>query len=515
MQEKDLTMEDLQEITAEIVTPSYGDSLALNSALNHFKENHITKKKTKKYFVFSNKKPLLPQIDKALTEVTKEDYCSYIEYLREGDSNHPLGEIANTKASKQDNYTQYLYLLLSDSHVLGDYFKEGEEPKTIYTPAERKALTISRMEKSGRLWEIIKKHAGRLAGNFYEKTIQGEVINNIDEIAGRKRKNHRYKAEDLGNDLTKYSFGSGVNLYHDGGEDENKIQVVNAKISELSQNTSKVLRILLNKTADKVPSDVFMGKSIKEFIEYTKVEISVDDYLTYTQKADRKNAKKALESALNDLYSISIDKKDVFSRHRWVTSLDTSRKRQGVYKINFSNEMMGYICSSRTKIHDFNMVLLALSENQKLAYQLGRKLWYHYVMTQGEQGSNRLWIENLLDTLTELPSIEEIRSKDRHLVQKIQEPFEKALDVLTSIGYLNGWYYTKAKGERITDKEQAAATFDDWLGWYVEYDLNLPPQGKYITKRLDMKEKRKKKSEAARKANESKQEKKAASVRKK
>jgi hypothetical protein len=497
------------------ITPIYAKGV--KPALKVLKETRpkeAKKKKNADLFSFNTQKPLLPQIDKALNEVTKEDYCSYVAYLREGGNEHPLDEIANTKASKQDNFLQYLYLLLLDSHVLMDYFREGEEPNKRYTPAEKKALMLARMEKSGRLWETINKHAGRLAGNFYEKTIQGEVINDIDEIAGRKRSNHRYTAEELDESLVKYNFPSGVGLYYDRGEDENKIKVVNAKISELPQNTSKVLRILLNKTASKVPSDVFKGKTIKDFIEYTKVEISVDDYLTYTKKSDRKNAKKALESALNDLYSISLDKQGVFSRHRWVTSLDTNRKRQGVYSINFSNEMMGYICSSRTKIHDFNKVLLSLSENQKVAYQLGRNLWYHYMRTQGEQGSNRLWIENLLDILTELPSVAEVRSKDRHLVQKIQEPFEKALDILVSIGYLNSWHCTKAKGERITDREQAEASFDDWLGWYIEYDLNLPPQDEYVAKRLAMKEKRKKKSEAARKANESKQVKRAANVRK-
>ena len=514
---ENITVEGLQGIAKKIALPMYEDERKkYNSSLTHFNQNH-GRAKNKNYFSFNKKKPLLPQIEKALAQVTKEDYCSYVQYLREDAQNikHPLNEIANKKASKQENFMQYLYLLVSDSGILNDYLREGEEPKEPkepkggYTPEEREALIFSRMKKNVQLWDILKKHADILAGNIYEKTIQGEVLNDIDEITGKVRTNRRYESKSLGYGVTEHKFTSGVSILY-----ENKrIETIDNEISELPQNVSKVLRILLSNTANKIPSEVFTGK-IKNFVEYSKVQISVDDYLTYTRKADKKNAKKSLEQALNDLYNLSIDKAGTFSRHRWISGLDESRKRQGVYAVMFSADIMAYICSSHTKIHDFNMVLLTLSENQKLAYQLGRKLWYHYVSTQGEKGSNRLFIETLLKVLTEIPSVEEVRKTSRHLVQKIQEPMEKALDALQSIGYLNEWHYTKAKGEPIQPKEQEQATFSDWLGWYLEYELNLPPQGKYIEQRHKMQATRKKRIENARKANEAKQAKKATAVRK-
>jgi hypothetical protein len=503
--------------------PQYEGNKKYNSALDFFTNNHIGKKSGKSCFTFNKKKPLLPQIEKALAQVTKEDYCDYVQYLREDAQNikHPLNEIANSKASNQENLVRYLYLLVSDSGVLLDYLKEGEEPPPTdengkpvgISEEQRKNLMFSRMAKNGQLWEKLTEYAGILAGNFYKKTIQGEVLNDVDEIAGKNRENRRYKYNNLGGGITEYRFNSGVSILHKKPNKE--IEAINNKISELPQNTSKVLRILRTNTADKVPSDVFKGGTLEEFINYTQVEISVDDYLKYTRKADRKNAKKALESALNDLYNLSIDKAGTFSRHRWITSLDTSRKRHGVYVVCFSPDIMGYICSTHTKIHDFNMILLTLSENKRLAYQLGRKLWVHYVASQGEQGSNRLLIGMLLDILTELPRVADIRGHETgRLSQRIREPFEMALGDLVSIGYLNGWKYTKAKGENVPEDEQKQATFEDWLGWYLEYDLNLPPQDKYINQRHKMQARRKKRAENARKANEAKQEKKLAKVHK-
>ena len=493
------------DIVLNGITPNYEENgITFKSALQFFIENHIsTSKKNKTFFVFNNNKPLLPQLEKALQEITKEDYFSYTAYLREGNIKHPLQELEGRALTMQDRYKQYMYLLLSDSKVLGDYLREGEEESTRpLTDTEQKALTISRMAKSGRLWEVITAQARILAGELYEKTIQNEILYDIDEITGKHRENRRYKEGQIDDTITSYDFNSGVTLYYD----KSGIEKIDKKINELSMNTSKVLRILLTKTINKVPSKTFEGGTLKDFIDYTKVEISVDDYINYARKKDRKNAKKMLESGLNDLYNISIDQEGRFSKHRWISSLDDSRKRNGLYTVCFSPDMMGYICSPRTKIHDFNMVLLSLNENKKLAYQLGKKLWYQYMIMQGENGSTRLNIKKLINILTELPTPESIMAnkKDGHLTAKIKEPFERALDDLVAIGYLNKWDYVKAKGEVIPAQEKDEATFDDWLTWYIEFDLHLPPQGKYIEAKNKAKERRKKKSETARKANKAK-----------
>jgi hypothetical protein len=183
------------------ITPTYAKGV--KPALKVLKETR-TKKKNADLFSFNTQKPLLPQIEQAIAEVTNVDYTKYVQYLQDIQNKGLLEAL--TKASKgkltqaQANFANYLYLLVCDSHILTEYLK-GE--KLIYKQEERQALMDSRMEKLIQLWQVLENRARVLSDSYNNlpSTPATRLINqsmkfglNIEDIQARKRLyTHSYK----------------------------------------------------------------------------------------------------------------------------------------------------------------------------------------------------------------------------------------------------------------------------------------------------------------------------------
>ena len=481
------------------ITPTYEEEgVKFKSALqfltdtrNAEKEAEAQRRKRKfipkEFFSFDYGKPLLPQIKKALKDVARKDYFEYVQYLREGANikkltkaltKAPKGRNGKANSQQHNNFMQYLYLLLCDSGVVNAYLSE-DEAKGVYilSPTEKEAQMFGRIEKSKILWDVISARALIMAGEATGKMLQGVVINDLATINSKGNKTTQYSVSKE-EDIIEYTFNNGLTISVAG---------------ELDIYTCKVLLFAVNKLYKNVPNDILTGKkTLDDFIKYSRVKITTEEYMEITQKKNADKARQALYKGAKKLFEslIGSEKKNIqpnFNGERWVNGVKCEK---GYVQITFTNNMMKYFCSKQVKEHDFNMVLLTVDDKQVVTFQLGYKLWLQYMMRQGEDGDNRLAIKGLLDTITELPRVENVKS-NRHYTLQIREPFEKGLDNLVEIGYLKSWQYTKAKGEPITDEEKDNATFSEWQEWLLSYELRLPAQGKYIEAKRKMIEARK------------------------
>lgn len=182
------------------VSPTYPKGA--KTALQLLRESH---KRKKNLFSFDTKKKLLPQIEKALKSVTKADYLTCIEYLKDIQAKRLLKEL--TKADKgkltqvQANFCNYLYLLVADSHALGMYISEAG---TACKPTERESLIDKRIKHVIELWEVIESIAISISEAEYKsvpstpaerlilKTFNAGL--NVEDLPERQREySHGYK----------------------------------------------------------------------------------------------------------------------------------------------------------------------------------------------------------------------------------------------------------------------------------------------------------------------------------
>lgn len=129
----------------------------------------------------------------------------------------------------------------------------------------------------------------------------------------------------------------------------------------------------------------------------------------------------------------------------------------------------------------YKRTLLGINAHNRTAYAMGFKMsMHHFNMNNIERGSDkRLKVETLL-TWSELPTYEYLKftKNGRHWTDRIREPFENALESLVDEGVISEWFYTKAKGKKLTDAElNGINSYEYFAGLYVEFEIVGEPEG--------------------------------------
>ena len=234
-----------------------------------------------------------------------------------------------------------------------------------------------------------------------------------------------------------------------------------------------------------------------------KLGYEVDEHPTDSPEAERKekqraknalkNARKSIQASLNLLYKSSLEWEEIingkpndFSKRR---ILDKAEIVQGYIVVNFAKDMSEYLIK-RNLVTQYPNALIGIDARKPNAYYIGRKLAEHYYIDNNQKKGtyNRIGVKSLLD-VTALPTYEDVIKKDRraHWVDRIKEPFEKALDELTG-GLLSDWKYTHAKGVDLTEEEAYTLTdYEDFSKLYITYELIRPEDQ---TDRIEEKDRR-------------------------
>ena len=274
--------------------------------------------------------------------------------------------------------------------------------------------------------------------------------------------------------------------------------ILDLKRKSISISTDKLLCVSLY-----ILNQLNYRKSPENFCY--KVEISLKDYAIACgypvieekkdtpeeQKKERRRAKDALRKFgaqtsfdLDCLQAISIkrqDKEGYRKRHLIAeTSMDI---RLTTFCVIFDLEAVKWL--QGLPIMQYPKALLAIGARNPTAYQIGRKIATQYSMVSNQKAGRAecLNIKTLL-RCTSLPTIEKVRAKNGSWTRQIQTPLFSALDDLVSIGYLDSWELTKAKGVSLTKKEQTLSikNYEIFSGVYVRFKIKETPN--YITKFL-------------------------------
>lgn len=241
--------------------------------------------------------------------------------------------------------------------------------------------------------------------------------------------------------------------------------------------------------------------SLRDYARWLKYD--VDEHETNTPEEAEKekkraknqldNARKAIKKDLEMIHASTLTWEETvsgkardFARISLVTYTGI---RNGEIQIAFSPEIANYL-AEKNVITQYPTKLLGISGRQPTAYYIGRKLAEHYNIDNNIiRGTNdRIGIPSLL-SVTGLPSFEEVQATDRgHWAERIKEPVEKALDVLTEEGILKDWKYTHARGIDLTEEEAYNITsYEDYIKLYLHF---TPADKVDHTERIEAKRKR-------------------------
>ena len=144
--------------------------------------------------------------------------------------------------------------------------------------------------------------------------------------------------------------------------------------------------------------------------------------------------------------------------HEWVRiplAVGVQIKRGGAIAFSISDAFMRTVLNSRAGLLPMDPALMRTDDRRNPhAYTIGYKLVTHTYMNKGEANESTLSVKKLLEHLEDVPKPEEVKGKN--YTQKIIAPVERDLTALVELGVLDWWDYCHAKGEPLTDAEQAA-----------------------------------------------------------
>ena len=173
--------------------------------------------------------------------------------------------------------------------------------------------------------------------------------------------------------------------------------------------------------------------------------------------------------------------------------------KAGYINIEFTVSLAEYLI--QLPLSQYPQSLLSLDERNNNAYNIGLKMAEHYSNDNNQiKGTAQLLkVKTLLD-YTNLPTISEVRAKERSWGERIKEPFENALDALTACGLLEDWRYSHSKGGEMTDEEATSfKDFDEWAETLVHFTLrNAPNHAPRLAARAEEKKARQAKTKRKR-----------------
>lgn len=176
----------------------------------------------------------------------------------------------------------------------------------------------------------------------------------------------------------------------------------------------------------------------------------------------------------------------------------TSGSRRAVLEFQFGRQIAKHL------INNHYIALLhpgIFATKRGLGYSLGRYLCIRYGMDKNvEKGTNDIVsVKSLLETFPAIPSIEDINAAgDFHWQRRIQDKLERELNELEKLGVLEWWVYCWEKKTPLKEEELIFTTYEQFEKAYIYFKIkDEPDQSERRAKRIETRERRKKRQEAA------------------
>ena len=218
------------------------------------------------------------------------------------------------------------------------------------------------------------------------------------------------------------------------------------------------------------------------------VTFSLDEYMTYLDIKDVKDARKRLKEALDTLYSISLEweekSKGKVINYAKMRICEAQGIKRGIASFTFTADMANYL--NQAYIMQYPLELLAISERNPNAYPVARKLALHHSIDNNHKKgtANIISVAKLLEVAPEIPTIEAVRAVNGSWSERIKGALEKALDAIDCI---ISWEYSNSKGVPLTDKQIDISDYETFIKLFVKFNIKGAPDP---TERLEEKKKR-------------------------
>lgn len=219
------------------------------------------------------------------------------------------------------------------------------------------------------------------------------------------------------------------------------------------------------------------------------VTFSLDEYMTYLDVKDVKDARKRLKEALDTLYSISLEweekSRGEVKNYTKMRICEAQGINRGIASFTFTADMANYL--NQAYIMQYPLELLAISERNPNAYPIARKLALHHSIDNNHKKgtANIISIAKLLEVAPEIPNIEAVRKVNGSWSERIKGSLEKALDAVEDV---ISWEYSNSKGLPLTDKQLELSDYETFIKLFVKFDIKGAPDP---TERLKKKKKEK------------------------
>ena len=218
------------------------------------------------------------------------------------------------------------------------------------------------------------------------------------------------------------------------------------------------------------------------------VTFSLDEYMTFLDIKDVKDARKRLKEALDTLYSISLEweekSRGEVKNYTKMRICESQGINRGIASFTFTADMANYL--NQAYIMQYPLDLLSISERNPNAYPIARKLALHHSIDNNHKKgtANIISIAKLLEVAPEIPDIEAVRRVNGSWSERIRGSLEKALDTISDI---IPWEYSNSKGAPLTDSQLDISDYDTFIKLYIKFDILGAPDP---TERLEEKKKR-------------------------
>ena len=220
-------------------------------------------------------------------------------------------------------------------------------------------------------------------------------------------------------------------------------------------------------------------------VKSPSVEFTVDEYMQYRRLSDRKSAREQIQSAIEDLKSISLEWEERRGKrlreYKFMNIADSGYiTHDGKVKFTFGITFFGVLKTYAVMPYPEQLGQINSRINPN-SYNFLRKITEHKNMNAGKKNEDIISVETLLSCASALPSYDEVMAGDRHISARIIEPFQRDMNAL--LPTLQWEYCKKDTGAPLSDEEIELSyyTFKN-LNVHVTW-LNYPDQ----TKRLERK----------------------------
>jgi len=234
------------------------------------------------------------------------------------------------------------------------------------------------------------------------------------------------------------------------------------------------------------------------------VALSLEEYMKKRGLKDKKEARKQVTDDLETLFDAKITFKEKRKKGQEqdfhdIRIIDSKGIRKGIITVTFGtvfyNILLGY------PIMPYPAQLWALnSKRNPNSFYLLRKIAEHKNMNVGKKNEDIIAVKTLLAVAPNLPSYEEVMKADRHLDQRIIQPFERDMDALEDT---LTWTYCHSNNTPLTDEELSSMSYDTFISLFIKIDWKQYPDQtarlKRKAERIEQAEQRKKRKTSKKK----------------